>query len=194
MYRTLVSGGYFAWRVYKDVDLPTNLVKAIKGVIQEGAEKKGLKPGKSLKKVGTAAGDIWDRSVDIASSMMWYYFYQKAEQYSLKSLIFLYWQRPVTVLAFLVIPSLLAIWATVHAMGLRNYFATDPKQYRDVTVAEGDQYETYEDESDGSFNESSDEDESNQSEGSSAAPDRFSSQITVVQEEDRRGRHTRRAV
>jgi hypothetical protein len=173
--------------------LPTNFVKAVKGLAEEGFKSNGYKAGKNLKKVGTAAGDIWDRSVDIASSMMWYYLYQQAQSYSIKSVIFLYWQRPVTILAFLVIPSLLAIWATVHALGLRNFFATDPKQYRDVTVAEGDQYDEYEDESDESFNDSSDEDESNQSEGSLAASDRFSSQITVVQE-DRRGRHTRRAV
>ncbi len=91
-------------------------------------------------------GKILKRAVEYGESMAWYALY-KALPYPMCAIVFIYWQKGVTIVAFLVIPTLIAIWATFHALGNRNYFSTNPKEYEESSIAEGPaEYDSEEDE------------------------------------------------
>ena len=61
----------------------------------------------------------------------------KVLPYPLSAFYFLHWQVGVTAVAFAVIPILMCLWAVYHAMGNRNYFATDPAAYKNQRISDG---------------------------------------------------------
>ena len=96
------------------------------------AKKAGVptpKPGSNLQKAG-------DRASEYLKAVGAYTMY-KILPYPLSAFYFLHWQVGVTAVAFAVIPALLGIWATYHALGNRNFFATNPEAYKDQRISDG---------------------------------------------------------
>jgi hypothetical protein len=82
-----------------------------------------------------------------------------ASPYPLSAFIFLHWQIGVSVMVFIVIPGLMALWALYQALGTRNFFATNPPAYKNNKISDGplwdDNSEYHESHSDVSFDSSS---------------------------------------
>jgi len=79
--------------------------------------------------------------------------------YPLSAFIFLHWQIGVSVMVFIVIPALMALWGLYQGLGTRNFFATNPAAYKNNKIADGplwdDNSEYHESHSDVSFDSSS---------------------------------------
>lgn len=138
------------YTVYNDRKLFTDIVDELKPQVGKLTDLEG----KVLK--------LGERIADLSLSVVAYSLYMMAS-YPYNAIFFLYWQRVVTVVAFLVIPSIIAFWALYHAMGNRNFFATNPAAYKGITIAEGlsddEDDDDYDDEEYGSESESDSEGE-----------------------------------
>ena len=160
------------YTVYNDRKLLTDIADGLK---PQSGKLTDLE-GKVLK--------VGERISDLGLSMVAYQLYRMA-RYPYNAIFFLYWQRGVTVVVFLVIPSIIAFWALYHALGNRNYFATNPAAYEGIPIAEG--LSDYEDDDDYDDEEYDSESESD-SEGEPLQRHRghrqkSGSEITVVQAE-----------
>ena len=99
------------------------------------AKSAGKKAGVKIKKdstAGRAGSRLYDFGKDVAGYMLF-----KALPYPLSAFYFLHWQIGVTAFAFAIIPGILGIWATYQALGIRNYFATNPAAYKNQSVSDG---------------------------------------------------------
>jgi hypothetical protein len=165
-----------------------NVGRAMRKESGEYARKKGHQ----IKKDGVADRllNLGSRVGDLALSAAAYELYVIAP-YPFSAIIFLYWQRGVTLVVFLVIPAIIAMWATYHALGNRNYFASKPSAFKDCSIAEGPSDDISDD---------SDVDVSEQSESEplqNGGRQRYQpsqSQITVVQGDATAGKRNRRNV
>lgn len=99
-------------------------------------------------KEGTAGADAYAKAKEYMESVGAYIIY-KALPYPISAFFFLHWQIGVSAFAFSVVPGVLSLWALYHAMGNRNYFATNPPAYKNQRIADGPL-----------FNENSSDDES----------------------------------
>ncbi len=79
--------------------------------------------------------------------------------YPLSAFVFLHWQTGVSIMVFIVIPGMMALWSVYQALGTRNFFATNPPAYKNNKIADGplwdDDSEYHESHSDVSFDSSS---------------------------------------
>lgn len=171
------------YRVYADRALLNNLWKA-------ATEPDPHAPPEKKSKVRDRLGDLADRAWDFTTQVLSYEFYSRL-YYPYSAIFFLYWQKGVSIITFAVLPGLLSGWATIHALGNRNYFAKHPALYNDVSLADGpaDVYSSDEDES----SEVS-ESESKPLQRHNARRERLSSQNTIVQEDGHKPRNHVRAV
>lgn len=196
----IAAGVYLTHFIATDKDI---FVQSVEAFAKSGAKQlgwKGFTPGSS-------AEQAWERAKVYAEQIASYEIY-KALPYPLSAFFFLHWQTGVTAFAFCVVPSILALWAVYHALGNRNYFATDPEAYEDTAIVDGPLFDEDEDKYSSrreSYDDDDDDDESNYS--SESVPlskrhrDAASSVRTVVQDESqsesgrpRRGRVVRRDV
>jgi hypothetical protein len=177
--RTVMAGAYMVHTVYRDRKLLSDIMKSF---IPSGHSKDGWY---------SKVHELGERVSEIGLWMLAYQAY-KVASYPFNAIFFLYWQRGVTIVAFLVIPSVLAFWALFHALGNRNYFATNPPAYKEVTIAEGH-----------SDDEADNGDYDYDSEHSDADPlyddsmrsyDGTASQVTVVQPQKRNRRTNKNRV
>lgn len=147
-------------------------------------------PQQNQSKVRTALGDLGGRVVDFTTQALSYELYSRLP-YPYSAIFFLYWQKGVSVITFAVLPGLLSGWATLHALGNRNYFAKHPELYNDVSLAQGtaDVYSSDEDDSD-----EVSESESQPLQRNKARRERLTSQNTIVQEDGHKARNHVRAV
>lgn len=192
--RTIAAGSHIVNIVYHDFTFLDDIL----GLIGRGASHAGKLANKHLvpsaaqadfanagKKIGNAMGHAYRFGENVA----WYMAYNAAS-YPLNALVFLFWQKGVTVIVFLVIPTIIALWATFHAIGLRNYFASNPKEFDGVSMLNGPVYydsdESYQD------------DEVSEYEAEplrrEQRRERSSSQITVVQSNSPRNHRNIRKV
>lgn len=171
------------YRVYADRELLNNLWKA-------ATEDNRNVPQQNKSKLRQAASDLGDRVGDFTTQALSYEIFSRLP-YPYSAIFFLYWQKGVSVITFAVLPGLLSGWATLHALGNRNYFAKHPALYNDVSLAQGpaDVYSGDEDDSD-----EVSESESQPLQGNKARRERLSSQNTIVQEDGHKARNHVRAV
>lgn len=104
------------------------------------------------------------------------------------AMYFLHWQIGLTVVLFVLVPAVLSFWAAFHAMGNRNYFATNPKAYQDVSIADGPEYASEDDEDDYESEESEESEKKPIAKVGKARDYAATSQATQIQSETRRGR------
>ena len=98
----------------------------------EGAKKKaGIKVDKD-----STTGRAGSRLYSFGKAVRNYSLY-KGLPYPLSAFFFLHWQIGVTAVAFAIVPGILGIWATYHALGIRNYFATNPAAYKNHSISDG---------------------------------------------------------
>jgi hypothetical protein len=169
------------YRIYADREL---LNKLWQSVTDTNA------PQQNKSKVRKALGDLGNRAFDFTTQVLSYEFYS-ALSYPYSAIFFLYWQKGVSIITFAVLPGLLSGWATLHALGNRNYFAKHPALYNDVSLAQGpaEVYSSDEDDS-----EEVSESESQPLQSNKARREMLSSQNTIVQEDGHRARNHVRAV
>lgn len=111
---------------------------------------------------GNAFKRAGDRVATLGKSIAYFEIY-KHLNYPYNAVFFLHWQIGVTAVTFCVIPSILALWAMYHAMGIRNYFATKPALFKNQRIIDGplwdDEAESGSADSDRSFDSEEDEEE-----------------------------------
>lgn len=122
--------------------------------LQAGLKKAGWKNPSMSREAHSAKERVWFFAE--AGIMRLIYM---ASPYPLSAFIFLHWQVGVSVMVFIVIPGLMALWALYQALGTRNFFATNPPAYKNNKIADGplwdDNSEYHESHSDVSFDSSS---------------------------------------
>lgn len=101
-----------------------------------------IKPGGGLDRAQ-------DRAYQLGKAVAYYELY-KALPYPFSALFFLHWQIGVTAVTFCVIPAILALWAFYHALGVRNYFATNPALYKNQRIIDGPLWDEEDSEAEGS--------------------------------------------
>lgn len=196
--RTVAAGSHLVHMVYNDVNLIGEVIDHAGSIAQRGGQYLNSKAAPKvaqgdLARAGKYTGQAITRALKYGEAVAWYALYRMCT-YPVSALVFIYWQKGVTIVAFLVIPSLLAVWATIHALGNRNYFATYPEEYEGVSIAGGPvDYSTDEDDEDDDDDYSSEYEAEPLQSGRHRRKDTMS-QITVVQAENPNSRRNNRHV
>lgn len=139
--------------------------EVMEGVVNLAARKGDSAVKSALKSVGFGKTQAPDE-LKSAGKRAWMFMESEimrlvymASPYPLSAFIFLHWQMGVSVMAFIVIPALMALWGVYQGLGTRNFFATNPPAYKNNRISDGplwdDNSEYHESHSDVSFDSSS---------------------------------------
>ncbi len=111
----------------------------------------GMKPGDP----NSAWSKLMDRTSVYGRSAVNRIIYEVLA-YPLSAFYFLHWQLGVSVMAFLVIPLLMSLWVIYQALGTRNFFATNPPEWKNNRIADGP---LWDEEDEGDYHDSQDDDD-----------------------------------
>jgi hypothetical protein len=157
-FRIIAAGIHMIMFLTKDNDV-------LDGIVGVASKKGGTALQNGLKKAGWKDTSL-SPEVESAKKRAWVFaeagimrLIYMASPYPLSAFIFLHWQVGVSVMVFIVIPGLMALWALYQSLGTRNFFATNPPAYKNNKIADGplwdDNSEYHESHSDVSFDSSS---------------------------------------